>query len=355
MRALRDRGWVAACSVAIVLVALPATTAAKPSKGTLDGSVLTGFTLRGSDGYRIQVLTLGPRLVLLGASKGQVAAAYAVFGRIEGNRIKARFGNLGRISVKFVGRRSKGGRSPCEEPFELVEAGIFRGTIRFAGERGYTKVNDHNASGVVLGANLAACANQAASSAAPPFPIIPKPTTHLAAVTKKSGTVVSVDAVAFGGARRIAITGSLTESRGKMRVQRVASAIVGGKRAFVSSGVGQRPAFATVKPPKPFSGTGVFQENSPLSNSWTGSIAAWLPGAGRVSLAGPRFASSLCRQPTTSRAGCDLFPTVKRNLQLAQDSRPAQDSGSQSQALRDVMLSWSRYLRNSSSSAGSTP
>jgi hypothetical protein len=336
-------------SVAIALVALPATATAKPGSGALRNSVLTGFTLRGENGYTIQVLTFGPRLVLLRASKGQVAASYTVLGRISGNRIKARFGNLGRISVGFASLRSTRGkkaRPRCEGPIELAQAGTFRGTIKFAGEGGYTRVNAHRARGIVIGANLTACAGRATSSVISAFAQL---TTHLLAVTKKAGRTISLDALAFGGDHQITITGSVQEHRGNMRILRVASAIVGGKRAFLSSKAGERPAHAILKPPKPFSGTGTFAENAPLSNSWRGSIAAWLPGAGKIRLAGPRFASSFCKRPATADTGCDLFPTVQRDFQLAQGS------GSHSQALLEVMLSWSRYLRNSASSAGSTP
>lgn len=332
-------------AIAAAFLLVPAGAAARPSDGPLGGSVLSGFTVQGSDGYRIQVLTIGPRLVLLGAAKGQVAATYAVLGRIAGNRITARLGNLGRISVRFYGFRSSRarGRGGCGQPPRLSEAGLFKGTIRFAGEDGYTKLNARRARGIVIGGGGPDC--EAVSSVTFPFAKI---TTHLTAVARRAGKTVSFEATAFGGDRRLVVTGSLQERRGNMRILRVASAIVGGEHAFVATPIGERPAHATLEPPKPFSGTGVFQEGPALTNSWTGSIAAWLPGAGTVRLAGPRFASSFCRRSVSAR-GCDLFPPVRRSL------LPVQDRGSQSQALREVMLSWSRYLRNSASSAGSTP
>jgi hypothetical protein len=341
---------MAACAATLaLLVALPA--AAKADRGILGNSILTGFELRGSNGYRVEVLTLGRTLAVLGTSKGQVGASYAVQGKISANRIEARFGSLGRISVRFVPSpppRDKGSqRRQCDRPIGLSEKGTFQGTIRFAGESGYTKVNSHRASGFVIGIRQEACGagqNAATSEAFLPTGL----TTHLTAIAKKKGKTYSLDASRFGNEDQLSLNASVQERRPRMDILRVASARVGGKNAFVSTEVGSHPAQATLKPPKPFSGIGVFQESSSLSASWRGSIAAWFPGAGKVRLAGPKFASSLCRQPAQSR-GCSLFPTVQRDFQRAQDS------GSQSQALRDVMLSWSRYLLNSASSDGSTP
>lgn len=347
MRRARNCGWAMSLATVAALL-LPAAGLAKPGEGPLGSSVLSGFRVQGSDGYRIQVLTIGPKLVLLGAAKGQVAATYAVTGRIAGNRLEARFGGLGRISVRFYGFRSARarGEKQCGQPPRFGEAGLFKGTIRFAGEGGYTKVNAHHARGVVIGSDPPDCPGKARSSLTFPFAAI---TTHLTAIARRAGKTVAFDALAVDGDHRLAVTGSLQEHRGRMRIFRVASAIVGGEQAFVASRPGEHPAHATVKPPKPFSGAGLFQEDSSLSNSWTGSISAWFPGVGKVRLAGPRFASSFCRLPVRGEEECDLFPPVRRSLQLGQDS------GSQSHALREVMLSWSRYLRNSSSSAGSTP
>jgi hypothetical protein len=341
--------------MALVLAILPAAAVAKPD-GIIGNSILTGFELRGSNGYRIQVLTVGRQFALLGASKGQVAASYAVRGKFSANRIKARFGSLGRISVRFVPSsppRDKGSQSQCGGPIDLIGAkGTFRGTIKFRGEQGYTKVDSGSARGVVLGIGQEACsARFAAPSAA--FPLTGL-TTHLTAIAKKAGKVFSLDAFGFGNDDQISLSASLQERRPRMDIFRVASTVVGGENAFVSTGVDKHPATATLKPPKPFSGTGVFQESQPLqgsqplSVSWRGSIAAWLPGAGRVRMAGPKFASSLCRQ-SLKGDGCNLFPTVQRDFQMAQES------GSQSHALREVMLSWSKYLLKSASSAGSTP
>jgi hypothetical protein len=336
MRALRCCGWLATCLI-ISLLAQPSAVAAKRRPVTRAGD-LAGFALRGSDGYSIQVLTLGRRFVTLTASKGHVGAVYSTRGRISGNRITARFGNLGRIAVRFHASRPPGGRETapsrrCTGEGGGPQAGTFRGTIRFTGERGYTRVDAHRAKGAALRAERGACTanRRAGPSAALPLARL---TTHLTAVSKRAGRVVSIDVLGFRNPR-LWVQASTQEQRGRMRIARLAYAVVGGPSAFVSSGPGEHPAFAVLTPPKPFSGTGLFQEGGDLSNGWTGTLSAWLPGAGKVSLAGPTFASSFCRRAPDG-SGCALFPPVRRRIRIAQDS------GSQSQALWDTRLSWSR-------------
>lgn len=317
----------------ISLLAQPATAIGGHRPVTHAGD-LAGFALRGSNGYAIEVLTLGRRLAILSASKGHVGATYSTRGRISGNRITARFGNLGRISVTFHASRSHGGSTgrseACTDPTAVREAGTFRGVIRFAGELGYTKVDARRASGIVVRANRAACGRRhdAASSAASRLGRL---STHLLAVSKRAGRVVTLDVLGFDDPH-LWVQASTEERRGKMHIVRLAYTVVGGPQAFVTSEIGKHPAFAALTPPKPFSGTGFFQEAADLSPSWTGSLAAWLPGAGKVSLAGPSFASSFCRQPHRG-PGCSLFPPIQGRAhgsvrKAAPSPKPSATSGS---------------------------
>ncbi len=335
MRVWRGWGLLVTC-LALSLVAQPATAIGEHQPVTHAGD-LAGFALRGSDGYEIEVLTLGRHLVILNASKGHVSATYSTRGRISGNRIRARFGNLGRISLTFHAAGAHGGAATraggCADPTAVREAGTFRGLIRFRGERGYTKVDADRAAGIVVRAERSACSRKrrAAPSAASPLGRL---STHLLAVSKHSGRVVTIDVLGFGDPH-LWVQASTEEHRGKMNIVRLAYAIVGGQQAFLTSEADAHPAFAVLRPPKPFSGTGTFQEDADLAPNWTGDLAAWLPGAGKVSLAGQSFASSFCKQPRGG-PGCSLFPPIQRRLRIVQDS------GSQSQAFRDVRLSWSR-------------
>jgi hypothetical protein len=54
------------------------------------------------------------------------------------------------------------------------------------------------------------------------------------------------------------------------------------------------PRSASVDPPRPFTGSATFQQESSKNFSWTGDLSAELPGIGDVALAGPDFESALC-------------------------------------------------------------
>lgn len=335
MKLLRYCGLIAALATVSPL-AQPAAAAQRSEPSAVAGSAFTAFSLRGSDSYSVEVLTVGRHRVILSVSKGQVGALYSVRGRIARDGIHARFGNLGRIAVAFhpsTPARAGKSRQRCGRAALATETGTFRGTIEFAGERDYTTVDAGRAQGFVVKPVRVSCAGRRAKASAT-FPV-PGLTTHLTALSRKRGRTVSFEVYGFRRSRRMSVQASSQERRGKMSIFRAASATIGGSNAFSASEIDAHPAFATLKPPKPFSGSGTFQEHADSSHSWTGTLAAWLPGIGKLSLAGPSFASNLCRQPPGA-AGCDLFPTVRRRPWIAQGS------GSQSQAFWDARLSWSR-------------
>jgi hypothetical protein len=336
-----------AISATVLAFALPDGGAAQRSGGrSAGGGGLSVLFLRGSDGYQVQLMTIG-RTVLLEAGKARVGAFYAVRGNVSGNRIGARFGRLGRVAVKFspVGRSARRKRSSrCPDGGPPLEFGVFRGTIEFRGERGYTTVDARRASGVVIHPRRRPCGPNLRAALSATFGR-PSLNTQLTAISRRKGTVTSFE-LSRRGRSRLSLEASRQERRGRMQIFRQASTVIGGENAFISSGPGVQPAFAFVVAPKPFAGSALFAADA--SNTWTGSLSAWLPGAGKVGLTGPDFALSLCRRSSEER-GCNPEPPVRKPLWIPQGR------GSQSQALREARLSWSRYRRNSASSAGSTP
>lgn len=329
MRTLR----VSVClGIAVALGAL-ATPATAPASDGDRFPLFSDFQLRGSNGYRIRVLVVG-NWVLLRARSGRVSGEYLVKGRVDGQRLEAQFGSLGQISVRF--RRDPHENGPgaadCGDLGDLTERGEFLGTIQFVGESEYTAVEATEAPGSAFVFPSKECGRATLSRDEVPLTGI---TTHLYAISKGPQRLASLNVFGFPGRGRVFVVASLAEQRGAMTVNRMATAVVGGGNSFFASGVG-KPGFAFLKPPKPFSGNATFGETGDSSSAWTGSLAAWLPGLGKVSFAGPAFASDLCRR-TAKSAGCPLFPTVKRPL-MGQ----LQESGSQSQAAGDARLSWSR-------------
>jgi hypothetical protein len=328
----------------VVIFVLPSGGSAQRSGGrSPGGGGLSVLFLRGSDGYRVQLMTTG-RTVVLEAGKGLVSTLYAVRGNVSGNRIRARFGKLGRVAVTFTprgGRKKKSDRCPSGGP--RLEFGLFRGTIQFRGERGYTTVRTRRAAGLVLHPLRRPCrrGRRAGVSGTGRRSL----NTQLTAVSRRNRTVTSFD-LSRRGHSRLSLEATRQERRGEMRIFRQASAVIGGENAFISSGPNVQPAFAFVVAPKPFGGSALFEPEGTLE--WTGSLNAWLPGAGKVALTGEDFALSFCRR-TSDEPGCNPEPPVRKPLWVPQGR------GSHSQALREARLSWSRYRRNSASSAGSTP
>jgi hypothetical protein len=336
MRALGGKWFVVGI---IALLFLLSGTGPRASADIAGGFPLIGiFDLRASKGYHMEGFFFG-NLVVVELSSGHVSAEYVVFGKRSGGRFRARFGQLGRLDLEFHPE----GR-PRSERCGPVRDGTYRGLIAFAGERDYTQVDATRArgNGIVPPAKDCASVSSAAASGT-------GLTTHLHAIDKRPGGGASISVLGIAARGRTLVKALLEERHGKMIVWRNAFAWVGGRNAFVSSGPGVHPAFAFLNPPKPFAGSALFEETGEAASSWTGDLSTWLPGAGREQLAGPAFSSSLCRSRPW-RPGCSFEPTVQRPL-----LGTAQGSGSQSQAFGEARLSWSRYLRNSASSAGSTP
>lgn len=330
MRAMAGKPIVA---VSVALACL--TVGAGPAAGRESAQfpLIAEFELRGSKDYRVGGFVLG-NLAAIQARSARVAAQYMVSGRREGDRFTARFGRLGRVTLEFHPASPRRGCRPFQR-------GTYRGRIDFTGERHYTEVHADAVRGVALANPSPGC--DASSSASSPFTIL----THLHAIAKRPSGAAALSAMRLARGRAFVLA-SLDERRGRMSVTRTAFALVGGRNAFLASAPGKHPAFAYLKPPKPFAGSAVFEETGVGAGSWNGNLSAWLPGLGRVAFAGPGFSSNLCRR-SAGQPGCPLEPTVRRPLALLQGS------GSQSQLLAEARLSWSRYLRNSDSSAGSTP
>lgn len=69
----------------------------------------------------------------------------------------------------------------------------------------------------------------------------------------------------------------------------------GDEGSFLFSKKGATPQTATITPQKPFTGAAEYVKEKGAPASWTGTLAARLPGAGLVPLTGPQFRANLCR------------------------------------------------------------
>jgi len=99
--------------------------------------------LEGSNGYAIHLSVNPRRHLVLQVSKGDYAAEYMTRDLLpETDRVKAKLRGLGTISIRFHPRGPV--RHPsipgCGKSRLTVQPGVVRGTIKFVGERDYTRV-----------------------------------------------------------------------------------------------------------------------------------------------------------------------------------------------------------------------
>lgn len=301
------------------LATLPAPASARPGYEVHNRHLLLELTARTKDGYRLAVTTLGHRKVELTVSRLKVSAVYTTAGRVSRHGIRADFGDRGRIAVSFHGnprsfRRSPGGNSRrarrlCRGRRPTRELGSFRGTIRFVGEHGFTRLATHHARGEVRRFYRLVCrraprrrALAAHSAAVRPF----GGRANLAiAVDRSRRRTVALEVLGFdfgpGQEEASAAVGSLAtatvrERREGLRILRTTE-VQGGEGSLLVTPPGSSPLTAAVKLPKPFAGSAEYRKEAGTPASWSGSLRAWLPGAGTVPLTGREYSASLCRIP----------------------------------------------------------
>lgn len=289
---------VLACTI-LALLATPVLAGAKPGYVVFPGHHEVELSLRGSNGYSIQV-TKTNSFVEMFANKGSTVAVYAIpRPQAKGDSIDADFPGVGRISVEFhpVGPPHKEGGffPPCRGGKTIKQQGYFQGTIRIRGERGYTSAHTDRASGQVVTAAKEVCKRSVFN---PSKPETPEEATRLFASSgPRHGRSVAFSASTVTLLQTDVVTsfsGYASERRKGMVIFR--ETLVRGTAADLSlSDTGDYPASATITPDAPFHGSAVFQRTSGGENSWTGTLGVDLPGLGRVALAGPSFNAKLCR------------------------------------------------------------
>jgi hypothetical protein len=276
------------------------------------------FSLSAGNGYRITVSgEVGPTRnrsapddVTLSASKGDATVNYLGHGKLTATHMTASFGRFGRFSLRFRPsgrvRHVKVPKTCVKDrpPVVTARLGTYIGTIRFRGERGYTRIVAHRASGG-LGDLLAIKPKLQCQEVSPGAQRREAHTVHLRAEAKTAHGAIAFEAWA-GPAFPFTSTGSAAardpytflafafeKARGTEIIRTVAAP--GPTADFVfDSGLSS----ATLTPPAPFSSSGSFQRNADGAVEWTGSLAVSFPGVPQVPLFGPSFETSLTNEVT---------------------------------------------------------
>lgn len=288
-----------ACLLLALLAAAPAASA-KPGYFVFSGGKSIGFSLKGSNGYWIEIGKEGGEVRLL-ASKEESAVTYSVRSLApRGNEIRARFPGLGRIAVRFRPLRPPRTIEPhpfpgCKGGETVKQPGHFVGTIRFRGERGYTSVRATRVRAAIETTAKEVCKRSDNG------PEREEDRTELFAVSEsgREGVGFSADTTVIPEVTSTtSFSATTVELRRGMSIYRNTFAL--GKESDILPGDTRPfPLSATITPPPPFQGSAEFQRTAEGESTWTGSLTVPLPGLGRVALTGPDFTARLCQD-----AGC---------------------------------------------------
>lgn len=307
---------IALALAALVALAVPVGTQARFKENR--PLVSAAFTVAGTNGYTLhvksergmaQVIVSRERpavatISILGqvrrANEGSVSSAtYTSWGQPrDGRTIDADLGPFGRITVAFqpsgevhVGQVDLTDKSKkCVGNERIVrQIGTFAGTIRFAGENGYTAVETTSAPGSLGISPFRNCTTKAAGKRTDRPEAEPRPVLDGAVVMASSvppgGSTSSFSGFANqDGAIYYALTGQVIDPALGLTVMRSAQAV------GPSSAIEFNPAFtaASVEPPPPFAGSAAFrsQGSTRRDNLFSGTLSVEYPGLS-VPLAGP--------------------------------------------------------------------
>lgn len=286
----------AALLTAFVLLVFAAPVAGATS--TYFSPATASFSLRAGEGYRIGVERTRGQVTLYALHGGKsffASTSYTVPGKASPQRIDARFGKFGQVSVRLKTQRIRRGKleEQCKGKPETIRYGVFVGTIRFRGEGGYTSVVAQQAKGQLSSGTRIRCV----------FPNLRPGSGPLA---HGSGQVPP-SLVAFQGRQRffevevssgrrrsIRFSAGSAEQRGHMEIFRNVFA----EGPLADFDFASDLSSATVLPPRPFQGEASFQR-TPASPAWSGTLSVDFPGRDDVRLTGPRFEADLVRDDSS--------------------------------------------------------
>lgn len=267
-----------------------------------DPPVDARFTVRASNGYSLSVSNYRSQIyVSAGGRDG--SASYIVPGRVTPRGMWANLGKRGRIEVEFRPSGNLTRRVPprhCEGEPRVSRQGAFVGTIRFNGERGFTRVRASRAGGSVHVTPAWKCkrGRRGGGRSCQPTGETTESIDLEAGIRRKISFAAVTEPLTDETARPIFVASTL-EKRGRMRITRFVF-VTGPEPAFAYDA---DLALATVSPPSPFSGSAMFWRGERF-DSWTGTLRVSLPGAPNVALTGPAFEASLERHKRRLGSDC---------------------------------------------------
>lgn len=320
---------------ALLLMPTGAVARPAPRGRTTPPSIDQEIFEQGSNGFLISIGVHDRRRLTLSAEKPGRALSFETVSykmpvrlRPGSDEIKARFGKLGRIAMRFHPEKveeSPPHGSLCEGGGIVSEEGFWVGLLAFHGERGYTRVRVHSALGTVTKRPPLHCHPESAAGRkrlerGREVLEKEKEEREEAGEGEEEARAPKLEATArnhhvdFVAARLAAGEGQKsfsvatlvavgTRRRGRMEeVSGVLEALAPGSYIRPANSQDQL-AEATVAPRAPFSGTGTYRTHPHGPPTWSGDLAVELPGFGDVRLAGKGTQVVACESFLTSCPG----------------------------------------------------
>jgi hypothetical protein len=223
-----------------------------------------------------------------------VATAYVTHGIVTPTRIEGSFGRFGSVAVRFrpSGRTSTEALHRCRgQRGYVTHYGAFVGNVRFTGEGKYVAVRAHRARGRVRGPRHVHCRRGRSV----------RHLSHRRSSGSRSGgrratlfaehrtATTGTEVLAFQVGDIALLLALAEESLGRMAILHYALEIVSGSVISHDDAL----TSATLAPPRPFHGKGIYEAAPDGTRTWSGSLSVAFPGSPRLPLTGPEFAAKL--------------------------------------------------------------
>ncbi len=253
----------------------------------------SGFVLK-ADGYKIGVSTFGSAVFLAvwrGGNGRRIQTTYLARGLAAPERLKATFGKLGSVKMRFRESRHRTWRGrvrTCRGANRFIKRrGVFRGNLRFKGEGGYVSIRVHRAKGAVVTQASKCKRRRGGGGFKIPFGgSLSQPLSSLLAISRDG--VAATGFFAIEDRHSTLFFASSEESRGKLAIVRMA---VLRKHSRIRTN--EALTAASLSPSSPFHGTGRYSAGADGTSAWTGGLTVNFPGEPRFPLTGPDFETFL--------------------------------------------------------------
>jgi hypothetical protein len=308
-------------AISLIIACLaPASAVGKRGYFTTDASSSVQAQHRGANGYAISLSGDGDfGLVTLTAKGHHATIQYFARGVAGKGKIKARFGSLGQVALRFhprgKARLHKDPARTCSGGNTRVQPGVFVGKFEFEGEQDYTALHATRIVGAVTHTEREVCKNsEGEEEGEEGFPSSLQ-LTFVNATDDESESSFNAFKVASNskpGLSAASFNATLFEefSQSGLSVFRSIQATTKDSNVFsVAKTSHGHVDEATVTPPAPFSGSATYRRAvAKKSETWAGTLAGDFPGLGTVSLAGPEFCAEGvllkgCNGPAAGLAG----------------------------------------------------